>query len=543
MSTARDILADAITHRVHRYATPETPIIDIDQISPIGWIMDFRSIMGDPRLMHAYAEMFLDTFAGHAPFQVCGMEVAGIPLVTAIILKAHERGIEVNGLYLRKSRKKYGLMRAIEGTPNAHPIILVDDLINSGASMHRAITVLEDTGLAVSAVSTIFSMQPDQIYSFLASKNIPHHTFFTAADFNIPVEKKTLVNSPFRTLWKFSAPRPGFQYVNPKSAPVIDADRVYVGADNGTFYALDQVTGNVAWEFRVGKIPFRKGIFSTPAVHAATVFFGAYDGNMYALDTETGMRRWVHRDADWIGSSPALAPDIETVFIGLEFGLFSKRGGLAALNMHTGEEMWAVRSISDYTHATPLYIQEAGIVVVGNNNGLLLAFDARTGKHRWTFTTKGSIKQAPVYDAATRLIFVGSFDTHLYAVNADDGSEAWRYATREAIYSTPLVVDDCVYIASLDKTVYCLDSTRGTHQWEFATRGRVFASPVLARHALWIGSNDGRLYELDPATGVNHSYFQASERIVNAIAYSPEKNVFFVGTQANEVYAITDSTV
>lgn len=543
MSTARDILADAIRQRVHMYATAETPIIDIDQISPIGWIMDFRSIMGDPRLMHAYAELFLDTVTNDAPFQVCGMEVAGIPLVTAIILKAHERGIEVNGLYLRKSRKKYGLMRAIEGTPNAHPIILVDDLINSGSSIHRAITVLEDAGLSVSAVSTIFAMQPTQTYPFLASRNVSHHTFFTAADFNLPMEKKVPVASPFRTLWKFSAPRAGLQYVNPKSAPVIDADRVYVGADNGTFYALDQASGTIAWEFRVGSIPFRKGIFSTPAVHETTVFFGAYDGNMYALDTQTGMRRWIYRDADWIGSSPALAPDIETVFIGLEFGLFSKRGGLAALNMHTGEELWAVRSISDYTHATPLYIQDAGIVVVGNNNGLLLAFDARTGQHRWTFTSKGSIKQAAVYDRATRLIFVGSFDTHIYAINADDGSEAWRYATREAIFSTPLVVDDRVYIASLDKTIYCLDSAGGTHQWEFATRGRIFASPIFARGSIWIGSNDGRLYELDPATGANLSYFQASERIVNAITYNQDKNVFYVGTQANEVYAITDSTV
>lgn len=543
MSTARQILADAITQRVHVYATAETPIIDIDQISLAGWIMDFRGIMGDPMLMHAYADLFLDTFASGTPFQVCGMEVAGIPLVTAIIMKAHERGIEVNGLYLRKSRKKHGLLRAIEGSPNAHPIILVDDLINSGSSIHRAITVLEDAGLTVSAVSTILAMRPGETYSFLASRNISHRSFFTIEDFNLTVAKKKMVSSPFQTLWKFSAPRPGLQYVNPKSAPVLDAHRVYVGADNGTFYALDQATGRIAWEFRVGAIPFRKGIFSTPAIHETTVFFGAYDGNMYALDTHTGMRRWIYRDADWIGSSPALAPDIETVFIGLEFGLFSKRGGLAALNMHTGEELWAVRSISDYTHATPLYIQEARIVVVGNNNGLLLAFDARTGAYRWTFTTKGSIKQAPVYDPATGLIFVGSFDANLYAIHADDGSEAWRYATREAIFSTPLVVNSRVYVASLDKNLYCLDTKRGTRVWEFATRGRIFASPVFARDAIWIGSNDGRLYELDPESGTNRSYFQASERIVNAIAYNEKQNVFFVGTQANEVYALTDSTV
>lgn len=543
MSTARELLADAIRERVLTHASAHQPIIDVDQATPLSWILDFRSIMGEPALMHAYAEEFLDIHGSQTPFQVCGMEVAGIPLVTAIIMKAHERGLSVNGLYLRKSRKKYGLLRAIEGTPNGYPTIIVDDLINSGNSIRRAINVLEDAGLSVSAVSTILSFQEPTANDFLREKNIAHQTFFTTRDFGLTITPKKSIPTPYSVRWKFAAPDAGLNYVAPKSAPVIDAKNVYFGADNGTLYALDQESGSVAWEFRVGRIPFRKGIFSTPALFENSVYFGAYDGNMYAVDATTGTKKWVYRDADWIGSSPALAPEINTLFIGLEFGLFRKRGGLAALNMHTGEELWAVRSITDYTHATPLFIREHSLVVVGNNNGLLLAFDARTGAHRWSFTTNGSIKQAPAYDAATDMICVGSFDANVYAIRASDGTEAWRFATHEAIYAVPCIHDSRVYIPSLDKVLYCLDLKDGSLVWEFPTHGRIFSSPVFARESVWIGSNDGRLYELDPKSGTARAFFQASERIVNAISYNARTNTIFTGTQANEIYALTDATV
>ena len=106
----------------------------------------------------------------------------------------------------------------------------------------------------------------------------------------------------------------------------------YFGSDSGYFWALRQSDGSVAWKFKVGYPVNGKSIFSTPAIDDEKVYFGSYDGNVYALDKSSGRLSWKFGDADFVGSSPALAPDLGLLFIGLEFGLFRKQGGIAAIS-------------------------------------------------------------------------------------------------------------------------------------------------------------------------------------------------------------------
>ena len=64
--------------------------------------------MMQPLWLDAYATLFWERYAGSFPFQVCGMESAAISLVAAIVLKGHAKGKDVNGLFVRKSRKRMG---------------------------------------------------------------------------------------------------------------------------------------------------------------------------------------------------------------------------------------------------------------------------------------------------------------------------------------------------------------------------------------------------------------------------------------------------
>src|SRR6185436_914631 len=108
----------------------------------------------------------------HLPFQVGGMETAGIPLVAAIVMKSLERGTPVNGFYIRKSRKRQGLLKYIEGTLTNEPVILVDDLINSGTSVNKQIAILRDAGMKVSEIFVLLAFREDAAYSFLEGLNI-----------------------------------------------------------------------------------------------------------------------------------------------------------------------------------------------------------------------------------------------------------------------------------------------------------------------------------------------------------------------------------
>ena len=295
------------------------------------WLFDFRALILQPKWLDRYAEIFWEHYASKYPFQVCGMETAGIPLVAAIVMKSVARGTPVNGFYIRKSRKRQDLMKQVEGTPTDEPVIIVDDLINFGGTKEKQIKILEEAGKKVLEIFVLLRFRDVSAYGFAALRGIAVSSLFSLPDFNLPLLSAQAPETPrdsFEIVWHFKGAPASFHLVVQKSAPVLAAERVFFGADTGTFYALDQKNGEIVWQFEAGKHPEGKGILSTPAVHGGVVYFGAYDGNVYALDAKTGAKKWVNRDTDWIGSSPSLAPDLDLLFIGLEFGLWRKRGGI-----------------------------------------------------------------------------------------------------------------------------------------------------------------------------------------------------------------------
>lgn len=99
------------------------------------------------------------------------------------------------------------------------------------------------------------------------------------------------------------------------------------------------------------------------------VIFGSYDENLYALYKETGKRAWVAPQADWVGSSPALAQELGIIFVGLEFVLLNKHGGITAVNALTGKTIWADTTHPALTQASPLYIKKHQQVAIDSNDG------------------------------------------------------------------------------------------------------------------------------------------------------------------------------
>lgn len=504
------------------------------------WLFDFRAIMLSPEFLEAYTEVFWQRYERDLPFQVAGLETAGIPLVTAIVMKGIERGTPVNGFFLRKSRKREGLMKIIEGTCTDERVILVDDLINSGSTFNRQALVLADAGKPISDAFALVRFRAPAAYEELVQAGIRLHTIFSLDEFGCDLLSPDAPEVPkdsFETLWRVSYGKPSFEHVVAKSAPAIDDARIYIGSDDGIFSAFAQETGERLWSYEIGSHPQGKGIFSSPALHADHVYFGAYDGSVHALDAKTGAALWKFSEADWIGSSPSLAPDLGLLFIGLEFGLVGQRGGIAAVKLSTGERVWCARTPA-LTHGSPLYIRAERMVVIGSNDGVVYAYEATTGKELWHLATRGDVKYRPAYDEKRRLVLVTSFDGTVYAVRAQDGILAFVLPMAGPSYATCCIHDDTAYVASLDKHVYAIDLETGKERWAFQTRGRIFASPIMAEGSLWIGSNDGCLYELDPDRGALRSFFQTSERIVNAVCYNRKTRRFFVPTVSNELYCI-----
>jgi len=65
---------------------------------------------------------------------------------------------------------------------------------------------------------------------------------------------------------------------------------VFIGGDDGYFYALDQQSGKLIWKFR------SKGIIrSTGAIYKNSVLFGDTEATLYALDLRSGKELWQYR--------------------------------------------------------------------------------------------------------------------------------------------------------------------------------------------------------------------------------------------------------
>jgi polyvinyl alcohol dehydrogenase (cytochrome) len=86
------------------------------------------------------------------------------------------------------------------------------------------------------------------------------------------------------------------------ASPTVVSGRIYIGADTGVFYALDEATGHVIWQRFLGFVPTLTcgslGIVATatvapdPVTGVLNVYVAGGDGYLYALSAATGQIEW-----------------------------------------------------------------------------------------------------------------------------------------------------------------------------------------------------------------------------------------------------------
>jgi outer membrane protein assembly factor BamB len=514
-------------------------------ISPSGanyqWLIDVRPLLMDPVFLDAAAELFWAECSRFLPFQVGVIETAGVPLLSAILMKSAIRGTPVNGFVVRKERKTYGAGEQIEGTLTEAQILFVDDIFNSGNSLEKARVVLKQAGREVKSVFVLIDYENPRGKAWLAREDADLASLFRLEDFGLSLAKAPAPRmATFRNVWNFASPDPNFFHCVPKSFPATDGSGVYFGSDCGLFRRLNARDGSVVWKFQV-KTPGHKNLWSSPALDDGKVYFGSYDGNVYCLEADTGREVWRFIGADWVGSSPALAPDLNLLFIGLEYSVEGKRGAIAALRMDTGEVVWQHRT-RRYTHASPAYWAARQLVACGSNDNEMFLFDAKTGAVRWRFETgpagtQASIRHAPAFDAERGTVITGCANGAINVVDVETGRELWRVQTDNTIYTVPLIAGGKAYVGSTDKHMYVLDLTRECVSAKIFAGSKVFGPAAAIEGRIYFGACNGKVYELDPATDKVTGTHQLPDAITNRIAYSSETGYFYALTYVNELFA------
>jgi len=167
----------------------------------------------------------------------------------------------------------------------------------------------------------------------------PAHTSYAAAATTFTVANAGGTHS----LWTWKPPG----YLN--ASPIVSAGIIYIGSENGDFYAIKASTHRVKWTRKLTIANCSKsGIVSSatvaddPITGKATVYVGAADHYLYALNAATGATMWRTliggtTTAYYNWSSPTIANGY--VYYGVATSCDTAGDdGLMALNQHTGAQ-------------------------------------------------------------------------------------------------------------------------------------------------------------------------------------------------------------
>lgn len=560
---SREILKNAILSEV--FVSQNDQQIFTQEGDYESWLFDFRRVMLKPDILDAYATLFLETYKDKYPFQICGLEVAAIPLLSAIVMKSKQLKMPVNGFFIRKSRKKSGLLKIVEGEINKNPIILVDDIINSGSTFIRQVEVLEElakeeaSSLKILTTSSIIRFRTENSYKYFYEKGIKVNSFFVLGDFAkelpellISNKKEVIPQSNFSINWSFKGKDPNLWYVRPKSAPVFDNVRVYFGTDSGVLYCFNGETGESIFEYRIISLDKKKKTFSTPIVVKETLIFGSHDGNIYALDAVTGKRKWVFMEGDYIDSNISFISKHDFVITGINTGLFKKRTAIMAISLQTGKKIWEY-FFEKSEKIFSVYSEKNNLVLMETDDGQICALSGKDGSLVWKKEFEIVCTANPVIDEERGIVvFSGS-------KNKEDEDEESKLficdiKTGETltvckgigfqIFGVPVIYNDMVIVASLDKRVRAFWLNSGEIKWDLNLGSRIFSTPSicffksLQKSLLYIGTNNGHLFEINPDEGVITGKTIISERITDGIAFDEKTETVFLASYANDLYSL-----
>lgn len=540
-SSARDLLHRAIRDLAVLHGDKQRLLGPRGNV--LRWLVDLRRVFMRAELLSAAARLFWETCGDRMPFQVGGVEAGAVPLVAAILVESHKRGTPITGFVVRKERKTYGHGGLIDGEITDAPIIVVDDLVNSARSLEKVRVVIEHFGKAISCVVVILDLEGRGGAAWRARREIPLISVFKRGDFGFDYRPRETQQppAPFRNVWHFAAPDPNFFHRVPKSFPITDDRHVYFGSDCGTLWCLNATTGGVVWTFKVTTAG-HKNIWSAPALHRGHIYFGGYDGNVYCLDAVTGRELWRFGEAEWVGSSPAVAANLGLLFIGLEFAVPDKRGSVVALTLDTGRKVW--EHITRKTvHGSPAYWSDQRVTACGSNDDEVLLLDGATGCLRWQFRTrpengaKGAVRHAPAFDAKRGHIIAGCADGNIYVIDTETGNQIWRVSTGNSIYTVPLVHGDLAFVGSTDKHMYVLDLARQIVLKKIFAGSKIYGPPRLLAGNIYFGACNGVIYEVNPVSLDVTATHQLVDAVTNSVTYSSETGFFYALTYTNELFA------
>lgn len=152
---------------------------------------DLRRVTLHPEGSYIVGDLILDFMTRDEVSSVGGPEVSAVPMVSAAAALCFQKiayGV-IFPFFVRRERKAYGPENFVEGfLPPDSRVLMVDDVITTGASVSRAISVARGYGSRVDKVLTILDREEGGAEA-LEKLGVTLYTAFRESDFEETTDK------------------------------------------------------------------------------------------------------------------------------------------------------------------------------------------------------------------------------------------------------------------------------------------------------------------------------------------------------------------
>ncbi|MDE0687934.1 MAG: PQQ-binding-like beta-propeller repeat protein [Candidatus Poribacteria bacterium] len=312
------------------------------------------------------------------------------------------------------------------------------------------------------------------------------------------------------------------------TAAVVDGT-VYVGALDGTLYAIDAQTGEQKWTHQV-----EGAIKASPSVHNDVVYFGDGGGVFHAVDINTQETQWRFTTEGEIISSANVVGDR------VLFGSYD--GFLYCLNRGSGELVWKLET-EGYVHGTPgIWTQVSSgsdkadnFAIVTGCDSYLRVININDGTQTQQIDLGAYVGASPAISQDR--VYCGTYGTEILGVALDTGEIAWRYRhpkRRFPFFASAALTEDSVIIGGRDKMVHALSQATGESLWTYTAKSRIESSAVIVGRRAFVGTTRGVFIALDITTGESVWEFATGSSIVASPSVSEGR--IYIGTEDGILY-------
>ena len=129
------------------------------------YYVDMKKAITDPEILSCVAKIIYDKIKDEKIDKIAGPALGAVPIATAVSL--HSR---IPMLMIRKSKKRYGTTKLVEGKLQENDkVVIVEDVTTSGNSLLKAIRAVSDNGGRISRAFVVVDREEG------AKNNLKNH--------------------------------------------------------------------------------------------------------------------------------------------------------------------------------------------------------------------------------------------------------------------------------------------------------------------------------------------------------------------------------